>query len=70
MGVGWGQPNCSEARPCCVSQELVGTLFVRFVLIDDGRVVDWTGLHDIPQLRAYDRHKSGAQAIRIQNRKK
>ena len=48
----------------------MGTRFVRFVSIDDGRVVDWAGLHDIPQLRAYDRHKSGAQAIRIQDRKK
>jgi hypothetical protein len=37
-------------------------------LIDDGHVVDWTGLHDIPQLRVYDRHKAG-QAIRIQDRK-
>lgn len=37
------------------------------VSIKDGRVTDWNGLDDIPRLRGYYQHKSGAQAIRIQN---
>lgn len=55
-------PRSDGFDPAVVYEGIVST--------EDGRVVGWTGLHDIPQLRAYYRHKSGAQAIRIQNRKK
>ena len=54
-------PRSDGFDPAVVYEGVVST--------EDGRVVDWAGLHDIPQLRAYYRHKSGAQAIRIQNRK-
>ena len=54
-------PRSDGFDPAVVYEGIVST--------ENGRVVDWTGLHDIPQLRAYYRHKSGAQAIRIQNRK-
>lgn len=40
-----------------------------YVFVENDRVVDWAHLEDIPQLRAYYQHKSGAQSIRIRGSK-